>query len=65
MAFLDLLLEYSEDNPDFTDEDVQHEVDTFMLGGHDTTAAALNWFFYMMGHCPDIQVCLYVVSSMR
>ncbi|UJR23874.1 hypothetical protein I4U23_026846 [Adineta vaga] len=36
-------------------DDIQEEVDTFMFEGHDTTAAALNFFCYLMGCYPDIQ----------
>ncbi|CAF1176406.1 unnamed protein product [Adineta ricciae] len=35
--------------------DIQEEVDTFMFAGHDTTAAAVNYFCYLMGCHPDIQ----------
>nr|XP_053637334.1 cytochrome P450 4C1-like [Cherax quadricarinatus] len=54
-AFLDLLLEYSEENPDFNDEEIRKEVDTFMFAGHDTTASAINSILYILGLHPDIQ----------
>nr|XP_053653608.1 cytochrome P450 4C1-like [Cherax quadricarinatus] len=52
---LDLLLEYAEDNPEFTEEEIRKEVDTFMFAGHDTTASAVNWTLYNLGLHPDIQ----------
>ncbi|XP_069959762.1 cytochrome P450 4C1 isoform X2 [Cherax quadricarinatus] len=55
LAFLDLLLEYAEDNPEFTEEEIRKEVDTFMFAGHDTTASAVNWTLYNLGLHPDIQ----------
>nr|XP_053637587.1 cytochrome P450 4c3-like isoform X3 [Cherax quadricarinatus] len=54
-AFLDLLLDYAEENPEFTDEEIRKEVDTFMFAGYDTTASAMNWILYNLGHHPDIQ----------
>ena len=36
-------------------DDIQEEVDTFMFEGHDTTAAAITYFCYLMGCYPDIQ----------
>jgi cytochrome P450 family 4 subfamily V len=36
-------------------DDIQEEVDTFMFEGHDTTAAAINFFCYLMGCYPDVQ----------
>jgi cytochrome P450 len=36
-------------------DDIQEEIDTFMFEGHDTTAAAINFFCYLMGCYPDVQ----------
>ncbi|XP_053670561.1 cytochrome P450 4c3-like [Anopheles nili] len=55
LAFLDLLLELSEDGRLLSDEDIREEVDTFILGGHDTTATALAWILYLLGTEPDVQ----------
>ncbi|KAJ8022475.1 Cytochrome P450 4V2 [Holothuria leucospilota] len=55
MAFLDLLLELHEEDNNFTIDDVREEVDTFMFEGHDTTAAAISWTLFMMGHHPEVQ----------
>nr|XP_053637590.1 cytochrome P450 4C1-like [Cherax quadricarinatus] len=55
-AFMDILLEFAKENPEFTDEEIRKEVDTFMFAGHDTTASALNFILYILGHHPDIQV---------
>ncbi|KAJ8022842.1 Cytochrome P450 4V2 [Holothuria leucospilota] len=55
MAFLDLLLELHEEDGNFTIDDIREEVDTFMFEGHDTTAAAISWALFMLGHHPEVQ----------
>lgn len=54
LAFLDLLLEYSESDSQLSIEDIQEEVDTFMFAGHDTISASINWTLYMLGLHPEI-----------
>ncbi|XP_065090057.1 cytochrome P450 4c3-like [Ochlerotatus camptorhynchus] len=54
LAFLDLLLEASQDGQPLSDRDIRDEVDTFILGGHDTTATAIGWLLYLLG--TDLQV---------
>lgn len=59
LAFLDLLLNYSETQTALSNEDIREEVDTFMFEGHDTTAAAINWSLYLLGCHPEIQAKLH------
>uniref|UniRef100_A0A182FZU2 Uncharacterized protein n=1 Tax=Anopheles albimanus TaxID=7167 RepID=A0A182FZU2_ANOAL len=51
LAFLDLLLEGSG----LSDLAIREEVDTFIIGGHDTTAAAMAWILYLLGADPVLQ----------
>ena len=55
LAFLDLLLESTEDGKELSDESIREEVDTFMFEGHDTTAANMAFTIYLMAAYPDIQ----------
>ncbi len=54
MVFLDSLITQMHKEK-LTFYDIQEEVDTFMFEGHDTTAAAVTYFCYLMGCYPDIQ----------
>ena len=67
--FLDILLEkylrnnndrYNNnnigDNEKIRPENLRSEVNTFILGGHDTTAMALTFTILMVGQHPDVQI---------
>ncbi|XP_055525080.1 cytochrome P450 4c3-like isoform X2 [Wyeomyia smithii] len=49
LAFLDLLIEGSLDGNGLSDLAIREEVDTFVIGGHDTTAAAISWILLLLG----------------
>lgn len=55
LAFLDLLLESSQNGVVISDEEVREQVDTIMFEGHDTTAAGSSFFLSMMGVHKEIQ----------
>lgn len=58
LAFLDLLIQASENGAKLSDEDIREEVDTFMFAGHDTTATAMGWFLYCVARHPQEQQLL-------
>ncbi|XP_039278579.1 cytochrome P450 4g15 isoform X2 [Nilaparvata lugens] len=65
MAFLDLMIQSSQDGNLITDKEIKEQVDTIMFEGHDTTAAATSFFMCLMGCRPDIQEkCLQEVDSL-
>ncbi|XP_053664253.1 cytochrome P450 4c3-like [Anopheles marshallii] len=55
LAFLDLLIEASDGGRVLSDTDIREEVDTFILGGHDTTATSISWTLFLLGTDPAVQ----------
>ncbi|XP_036815778.1 cytochrome P450 4F3 isoform X2 [Oncorhynchus mykiss] len=54
--FIDLLLlSKDEDGHGLTDEEIKAEADTFMFGGHDTTASGISWVLYNLSQHQDYQ----------
>lgn len=54
-SFVDLLLAASETDESFSEEDMVHELSTFMLAGQDSVGAALAFSLFEMARHPDIQ----------
>lgn len=53
--FLSMLLEVQDENGQkLSDEDVRDEAMTLFLAGHETTATALAWTFYLLMQHPEI-----------
>ena len=65
LAFLDLLIEASENGEKLSDDDIREEVDTFMFAGHDTTATAMGWFLYCMARNPHEQVKFFIKNDIK
>ncbi|XP_045145625.1 cytochrome P450 4F3-like [Echinops telfairi] len=56
LDFIDvLLLSTDEDGKVLSDEDIRAEAETFMFGGHDTTASGLSWVLYNLAKHPEYQ----------
>jgi len=54
--FLDIVLQSKDENGDgLNDKEIRDEVDTLLLAGHDTTAAALTWTLYHLAKHQEIQ----------
>ena len=55
---LSMLLDSEEDGVAFTDLQVHDEALTILLAGHETTANALAWTFYLLQRNPDVEAKL-------
>ena len=44
-----------DDESPITDEEIRDEVATLFVAGHDTTSAAMAWFWYMLAENPDAE----------
>ena len=58
-AFLDILMELSESDPSLTEQQIQSEVDTIIVGGQETVASTLFFALLMIGCKPRIQEKMY------
>jgi cytochrome P450 len=59
---LSMLLMATDDQGDghgMTDEQLRDEVMTLMLAGHETTANALTWTWYLLAERPDVETRLH------
>ncbi|XP_007521412.1 cytochrome P450 4A11-like [Erinaceus europaeus] len=56
LDFLDILLfARMENGSSLSDKELRAEVDTFMFGGHDTTASGISWVLYALASHPEHQ----------
>jgi cytochrome P450 len=49
-----LLRAHDEDGSQMTDQQLRDEAITFFFAGHETTALALSWTFYLLGQHPEV-----------
>jgi len=58
-----LLNEQNEEGGSLSAEDVKNEIVTFVLAGHETTATALTWSWYLLAHHPEAERRLHAELS--
>ncbi|XP_017866355.1 PREDICTED: probable cytochrome P450 4aa1 [Drosophila arizonae] len=58
-CFLDYMIEISESNPDFSEEDIVNEACTFMLAGQDSVGAAVAFTIFLLAQHTDSQAQCY------
>ena len=54
-----LLMAQDEDGASMSDEEVKNEALTIFLAGHDTTANALTWAWYLLSKHPEVEAKLH------
>ncbi|KAJ8973129.1 hypothetical protein NQ317_001560, partial [Molorchus minor] len=54
-CLLDSLIEISENNPDFTDDDIINESITFMLAGQDSVGSAIAFCLFFIAQNSEVQ----------
>ena len=56
LDFLDVLISARDINGrGLSDQEIRDEVDTFMFGGHDSTASSIMWCLYSLAKYPEMQ----------
>ncbi|KAH8034295.1 hypothetical protein HPB51_022748 [Rhipicephalus microplus] len=58
-SFMDILLRMHMEEGIFTEEEIREEVNTFMIGGFDTTATAASFAIHLLGNHPEVQAKLH------
>ena len=53
-----LMLARDEDGQPMSERQLQDEVVTLLVAGHETTAVALSWTWYLLAHNPDVDAKL-------
>ncbi|GIY23003.1 cytochrome P450 4c3 [Caerostris darwini] len=54
-CLLDVLLKLHIEDKVLDEDGVRQEVDTFIVGGHDTIAIAVKWALFLIGLYPEVQ----------
>jgi cytochrome P450 len=48
-----------------TDKEIVDEITTLIIAGHETTASALNWIWYLLGENPEVEARLHAEIDAR
>ncbi len=48
-----------ESGAGMTDKEIVDEITTLIVAGHETTASALNWMWYLLGEHPEVEAKLH------
>ncbi|XP_031331497.1 cytochrome P450 4g15-like isoform X1 [Photinus pyralis] len=58
-TFLQALIAATKEDPEFTEKDLQDEINAFVIAGKDTTTLTMCYTLIMLGMHPDVQKKLY------